>query len=108
MCKGVKEGIDVSFLNILNKKRFERGLYYYKNNKKFIILTNERFLKTDGNKISKEIYLNKIEYINNIDKGIFKSNILEIVDNNYNIVKFGIYSKKVCDIFYKLIKNLVS
>jgi len=101
----IKEGIDSSIINILKLQDNERSLFYYKNNKKYIVLTNKRICKIKNNSIKTEILLNKIQYVNNLKNNIFKSDILEVIDNDFNVIKFSIYNKKVCSNFYKLVKN---
>lgn len=102
----VKKGITGDIIKNVNFLEGEMPLYYY-TDVISIILTNRRFIKLENNKIISEVYLDNILYVNHISGGLLHFDKIEIIDNNKKITTFGIYSKKICLYFIKLIKELL-
>ena len=103
--KPIKIGIATEYVKFINNN--ETSLFYYNNGKMYIVITNYRLLKINDDKLKKEVYLDQIQYINHIKHNIFKSNKIEIIDNNFKITQFGIYSKKICQKFYNLLMYIL-
>ena len=101
----IKIGISTNYIKFINN--CETSLFYYNNGKMYIVITNYGLLKINNNKLKKYVYLDQIQYINHIKNNIFKSDKINIVDNNLKITQFGIYSKKICQKFYNLLRHML-
>ena len=109
--KEIHQGIPVLLYYLLNKKINETSYYWYCEDKKYIMLTNYRLLKIKPHPkttyiISVECEIDKIQYVNYIEKNLFKNDIIQIILNNGHIREYSIYNRKIGKLLTNILKSI--